>query len=55
MLETISKVEETLPGAPAPVIPERATQSLRSLGDRVATLAWLVWGELTGNKREFPG
>ena len=56
MLETIGEHKETLAEAPAPTVPlAQIVQHLKSLGDRVATLAWFMWGEVTGNKRQFPG
>jgi hypothetical protein len=56
MLETIGERKDTLAEAPTPTMPlAQVAQRLKSLGDRVATLAWFMWGEVTGNKRQFPG
>jgi hypothetical protein len=53
MLETVGKQREhprvEVAVAPAPHL--LLVEEVANLGSRIATLVWLIWVELTGNKR----
>jgi hypothetical protein len=56
MHKTASERDITHPNTAHPGHNARAEKpsGLALLGQRIATFAWFLWGELTGNKRIFP-
>lgn len=57
MQETAGERDVAHPQAsqPGPILRSEKPSALVMLGHRIATLAWFLWGELTGNKRNFLG